>query len=333
MRKNVILLFVGLLTLVAGIGFYFTPHIAVYNMQKAAENMDAEALSNYVDYPSLRESLKANFNAMMAGEIAKSKNEGPFGAFGAALAAVLINPIIDALVTPESLAMLVKGKKPQIGDTEKTRKTQSSSEEADTETSMSYEGLNRFIVMVKQKRSSEDPVKFIYKRHGIISWKLSALRMPFKEYKTFSAPSSESIKSDSLSDVQKLKKSKKLEKPLLIPTLTKKRFQKSDFGHGIYEDAIWFDVSWDTSHLKKPTRAIKGVLILGDIFGESKLRLRWTINQPLTPGTSYTAKGVGFEYNQFIDSHKWVRATDLKDMTFQFEVTDIIFQDGTKEKF
>ncbi len=202
MGKKVILLFVCLLALGAGIGFYFTPHIAVYNMKKAAENKDAEVLSDYVDYPSLRESLKANFNAMMAGEIAKSKNESPFEAFGAALAAVLISPMIDALVTPESLAMLMKGENPQIGDTEKNRETQSSSEEADTETSMSYEGLNRFIVMVKQKRSSEDPVKLIYKRHGIISWKLSALRIPFKEDKTFSTPSLESVKSDSFVKAQ-----------------------------------------------------------------------------------------------------------------------------------
>ena len=75
------------------------------------------------------------------------------------------------------------------------------------------------------------------------------------------------------------------------------------------------------------------MLIIGDIFGEPKLRLRWTINQPLTPGIGYSEEGVGFEYNQFTDSHKWLRATDLKDMTFQFKVTDIIYQDGTQETF
>lgn len=146
------------------------------------------------------------------------------------------------------------------------------------------------------------------------------------------------LKQDKLEKIVSTQKTKeanseKLEKPLLIPTLTNKRIQESDWGRGIYEDAIWFDVSWDTSHLKKPTRAIKGTLVISDIFGEPKLRLRWTINQPLTPGTSYTEKGVGFEYNQFKDSSKWVRATDLKDMTFRFEVTDIIYQDETKETF
>ena len=311
---------------IGGIGFYFTPHIAVYNMKKAADNKDVETLSDYVDYPAFRESLKANFNAMMASEVAKSKNNNLFEALGAALAAAIINPMIDSLVTPESLAMLMKGEKPQMENTRSGSRTESSHSEADTKMSMEYDGINRFVVKVKGKDSSEDPVKLIFKRKGIISWKLSALRLPPTENKVVPTSLSESVKSDSTS-WENEEKSKEPEQALLIPSLINKRFQRSDFTSGIYEDAIWFDVSWDTSHLKKPTRAIKGILILCDIFGESKLRLRWTLNQPLTPGTNYTEKGVGFEYNQFIDSHKWVRATDLKDMTFKFEVTDIIFQD------
>ena len=310
---------------IGGIGFYFTPHIAVDNMKKAADNKDVETLSDYVDYPAFRESLKANFNAMMASEVAKSKNNNLFEALGAALAAAIINPMIDSFVTPESLAMLMKGEKLQMENTRSGSRTESSRSEADAKMSMEYDGINRFVVKVKGKDSSEDPVKLIFKRKGIISWKLSALRLPPTENKVVPTSLSESVKSDSTSRENE-EKSKEPEQPLLIPSFTNKRFQKSDFTSGIYEDAIWFDVSWDTSHLKKPTRAIKGILILCDIFGESKLRLRWTLNQPLTPGTNYTEKGVGFEYNQFIDSHKWVRATDLKDMTFKFEVTDIIFQ-------
>lgn len=328
MRKNKILLFMCFLVTISVVGFYFTPYLSVYNMKKAAEKQNADALSRYVDYPALRESLKANFNAMMASEITQSDN--PFGALGTALGAALVNQMIDAFITPESLAMMIKGEEPQIGDSGKEHK-EKSSPETEAETSMSYEGINQFVVKVKDKNSSEDPIKFIYKRAGIISWKLSALRLPsFKEGKTVTTVSSKSTKLDPAS---KKAKSEEIKKPLLVPTLTNKRFQGSDWQSGVYEEAIWFDISWDTDSLPKPTRAIKGTLIISDLFGESKLRLKWTINQPLTPGTSYTEKGVGFEYNQFTDSHKWVRATDLKDMTFKFEITDIIYQDGTQETF
>ena len=109
---------------------------------------------------------------------------------------------------------------------------------------------------------------------------------------------------------------------LIKPVLTNKRFQKSDFSKGVYEDAIWFDINWDTSKLKRKTRAIKGILVLGDIFGEPQFRINMTINDPLTPGKNYTQQGIGFDCNQFTESQKWVRFTELKDMTFAFEVKD-----------
>lgn len=177
MHKNKIFLFICLLVVVAVIGFYFTPYLAVYNMKKAVEKQDADALSRYVDYPSLRESLKANFIVMMTSELAKS--ESPFEALGTALGVSLVNQMIDAFITPESLAMLVKGEEHQMGESGKSQKGESSSEtDSETITSMSYEGMNQFVVRVKEKDSSEDSIKFIYKRDGIFSWKLSALRLP-----------------------------------------------------------------------------------------------------------------------------------------------------------
>ena len=178
MKKNTKLILVCLIILIIGIGFYFTPYLAVHNMKKAAENKDADALSDYIDYPSLRESLKANFNAKMASEVAKSIDGNPFGALGAALAVVLINPMIDALITPESLAMLMKGEKPELDKSESSLNKKSQSEKSNTETSRSYKGFNRFVVKVKGKGSPEEPVEFIFKRGGLISWKLSALRIP-----------------------------------------------------------------------------------------------------------------------------------------------------------
>ncbi len=177
MSKNLWFALVGFVVLVVCTGFYFSPHLAVHNMKKAAEAKDADALSSYVDFPSLRESLNANFNAKMVSEVAKSKSGDPFEALGAAIATALINPMIDALVTPESLAILTKGEKPEMSQSGNESKIQSAPERANTETSMSYKGLNRFIVRVKEKDSTEEPIEFIFKRDGIISWKLSGLRI------------------------------------------------------------------------------------------------------------------------------------------------------------
>lgn len=169
---------IGFIVLVACIGLYFTPHLTIHNMKKAAAAKDADAFSSYIDFPSVRESFKANMSAQMTRDMAKSKSNNPFEAIGTALAVALINPMIDSLVTPEYLAMMMKGENPQMSPPGiETRKPQPKTKESDTETSISYKGLNRFTMKVKKKDSADEPVEFIFRRDGIISWKLSGLRI------------------------------------------------------------------------------------------------------------------------------------------------------------
>jgi len=154
--------------------FFFTPHLTVSAMKSAAEARDAAKLSSYVNFPALKDSLKASFNAKMVSEIQKKKDGNPFSALGVAMAAALINPMIDALVTPESLAMLMEGEKP--GHERNT--TASAQSEPNTETVMSYESFDRFIVTIKKKEKAGEPIGFVFNRDSLFSWKLSAIRLP-----------------------------------------------------------------------------------------------------------------------------------------------------------
>ena len=105
---------------------------------------------------------------------------------GAAIASAFINPMIDAFVTPDGLAMIVRGsipdrkkikrsaeKKPDDGTEKK-----SSHKDPEIETSTYYENFNHFIVAFKQKTSTEDQVRLVFKREGIVSWKLCAMDLP-----------------------------------------------------------------------------------------------------------------------------------------------------------
>ena len=157
-----------------GAWFYFTPHLAVSEMKSAAEAKDAAKLSAYVDFPAVKESFKASLNAKLAMQAPKEQDGNPFAALGAAMAAALINPMVDALITPEGLAMMMKGDKPQPGvNAEQAQQTDSN-----TDTSMSYESFDRFVVTVKKKGAAEEPLGFVFNREGMFSWKLSALRLP-----------------------------------------------------------------------------------------------------------------------------------------------------------
>lgn len=121
---------------------------------------------------------------------------------------------------------------------------------------------------------------------------------------------------------------KGIESEIVEIKLLQKRFAELD-----YEEYIWFNIQFKAVGLDKPARAIKGILNLQDLFGETKVRLNWTIDEPINPGDTYVENGSGFEYNQFIDTHQWVRTTDLQNMTASFIVTSIIYQDGSRKDF
>ncbi|HIJ90856.1 MAG: DUF2939 domain-containing protein [Desulfobulbaceae bacterium] len=157
-----------------GVCFYFTPHLAVRGMRSAAEEKNAAKFSGYVDFPAVKENLKASFNAKLASQLGKEKGANPFAAMGDAMAAALINPIVESLVTPESLAIMMEGDKSQPGE----NNTKSPQSGPGTDTSMSYESFDRFVVTVKQKRETGGAIGLVFNRDGIFSWKLSALRLP-----------------------------------------------------------------------------------------------------------------------------------------------------------
>jgi len=109
--------------------------------------------------------------------------------------------------------------------------------------------------------------------------------------------------------------------------LKSKRYSEQD-----YQDYILLNIDFTASGLDKPARAIKGVLNLNDLFGETKMRLRWTIDEPINPNQRVSVHGSGFEYNQFVDEHQWARMTSAQNMTASFTVTDILYEDGTRRE-
>jgi hypothetical protein len=119
-----------------------------------------------------------------------------------------------------------------------------------------------------------------------------------------------------------------LREQILDPILLGKKFTKQN-----YQDYIFFDIKFDPKGLDRPARAIKGLLRFTDLFDEQKFALRWTIEKPIVPGTAYTEKGSGFEYNQFADDHQWILTTEKENMKVKFRVDSILYEDGTKRTF
>jgi hypothetical protein len=111
-----------------------------------------------------------------------------------------------------------------------------------------------------------------------------------------------------------------------------KRYDPANPDAGTYEGHIWFDCQYVAAGLDKPARAMKGILTFADHFDEVKFMLNVTINEQLNPGHRLVQNGIGFTYNQFMDSHQWMLVTKERDMKMKFRLSKILYTDGTSEE-
>jgi hypothetical protein len=154
------------LLLIVGAWWYASPLWTLHEMQSAARKGDAKELSEYIDYPAVRESLKSQFRRQLLQEAAKSK-EGGFAALGSAFALALVNPVLDATVTPEGMEAAFAHRNlvpaeagPKLPNTP-------------SDPVVHREGLSHFTV------SDKDPNKgsLLFERSGL-GWKLVGFELP-----------------------------------------------------------------------------------------------------------------------------------------------------------
>lgn len=168
------------------------PYLTVYRMKGAAENRDGEALSSHVDFPALRKSLKDQMNSMMGvNRDVTSVKDIPLAAIGSLFGGMITDKLVDLYVTPESIVKLMSGRKPDQDrdkggmfgfgskDGEPAQNdpaTDASGERPFSDAAMSYDGLDRFTVTLRD----EDPARnitFVLRRQGL-SWKLTEILLP-----------------------------------------------------------------------------------------------------------------------------------------------------------
>ncbi|WP_175688157.1 DUF2939 domain-containing protein [Burkholderia anthina] len=99
---------------IAAIGYaYASPYVALGRLKSAIDARDAQAVSEYVDFPSLRISLKQQVTEELMRRIDSVKKNNPFAVIGALIGSALIGPLVDAYATPEGVAALMSGIPPR----------------------------------------------------------------------------------------------------------------------------------------------------------------------------------------------------------------------------
>lgn len=151
---------------------YFTPYMALNKLQAAAEAGDTQALNEMVDFPALRTSIKGEVQSAVARGI--QKDGGIFAALGSAVTGMMVDPVVNAAVTPEGIGLLMKGRSPT--DDEDSKEDDENWRE-DVKIGRRYEAADRFIVQYSDRESGDERISLVMRRDGL-RWRLAGVRFP-----------------------------------------------------------------------------------------------------------------------------------------------------------
>ena len=155
-----------------------SPLINVWRMQSAANALDADTFSSYVDYPVFRENLKRELKAEMLANLQNTKElkDNPFSGLAAIAAPTIVDNLVDSYVSEKGVKKLFENAKEMKLQGEKDSKLRESIEIAKgnaSKVSYGYSGVSSFYVEMKPKDSKK--VRLVFFRNWLIFWKLSDL--------------------------------------------------------------------------------------------------------------------------------------------------------------
>jgi hypothetical protein len=151
-------------------------YLAASNLEKSAKAGDVAALDELVDFPSVREGLKSQMNAAMMAKMQSDPElaNNPFAGLGMMLAPAIIERAVDAYVTPDGIAAIVRGQRLN----EPPQAAAENRDNPDVEYGSQWVDLDTFKVTARKDGSNETMPSFIFKREGFATWKLKKIQLP-----------------------------------------------------------------------------------------------------------------------------------------------------------
>lgn len=162
-------------TLIGFVTYYFaSPYVAANSLVRAVNSKDAETVSEYVDFPALRESMRTKLQVKLTQEVARDGSPG--AALGAALGSMVLEPMLNALVSPAGLVTLLNGTNPLAQDQEKSTEGSTIESRGKPNLGIKYKGLDKVHIVDK---NIEDGNGFVFRRRGLFGWKITDITMEF----------------------------------------------------------------------------------------------------------------------------------------------------------
>lgn len=151
-----------------------SPVLAFQGLRSAAEKGDRDKLEKLVDFPSVRDSLKSQLTTAMNARMAEDPEmqSNPFAGLAMMMIPAMVNAAIDAYVTPDGMANIVKGQKPKAASEPAPPPPPADKPKM----SYGYTDLDTFKVTIDPHDS--EPMALVMRRQGFFTWQMKRIDLP-----------------------------------------------------------------------------------------------------------------------------------------------------------
>ncbi len=171
MKRTPIFAAAGAAILFAG-SLVASPYWELHQLRDAVAGHDADAVSERVDFPALRESVKGQ----LAGAIAHDRphaGANPFAAVGQAMALAFLGPMVDAIVSPAGVIAMVENGRIRLSRPDAHDEADAAGTDTRPRYAMSWRAWDEVVLASDRP----DGGGFVFRRHGLWRWKLSGIEL------------------------------------------------------------------------------------------------------------------------------------------------------------
>jgi len=178
MRKLVLAATIVVAGLVAA--YLASPYWTLHRIRSAADDGQGDRVAAYVDFPAVRESLKQQLSMAMNKRVDSRAQDSPLASVGQAFARQMINSVVDAMVSQESISTMIRsGKAPRaLPEAKADGVPASSPKPRELRVRRSFQDLNTFQAALVDHDTNADVMTVVLSRDGLLTWKLTAITIP-----------------------------------------------------------------------------------------------------------------------------------------------------------
>jgi Protein of unknown function (DUF2939) len=149
--------------------YFLSPMLTLQGLKSAFEKKDGVAVGEYVDFEALKSDLKSDLNLAMLSEL--EKDASGMAGMGAAMGMAMVNPMIDALVSPAGIEKLLK-EAPDPAESALPANLPNV-QKLDEDYTIERIGISKFRLVAKEAKDAG----LIFERRGL-GWKVVGIDLP-----------------------------------------------------------------------------------------------------------------------------------------------------------